>query len=240
MVRIYTLKDLSFMLVHIPKVLNSEQLALVRTKLDHAGAAWVDGRVTAGFQGAPVKNNQQVEELSPIAHELGDLVLALIERNPRFISACLPKAVYPPMFNRYSEGMNFGNHVDGSIRIVPGSGRRMRTDISVTLFLTDPSDYDGGELQIEDSFGMHSVKLDAGDMIVYPASSLHRVTPITRGTRVACFFWVHSMIRDEGQRTLLFEMDNAIQILNQTGADEAARSTLVGNYHNLVRMWAEA
>jgi PKHD-type hydroxylase len=228
------------MLVHIPKVLTPEQLKLMRDKLDRAGPAWVDGRVTAGFQGAPVKYNQQIDELSPVAHELGDIVLGQLERNPRFISACLPKAVYPPMFNRYGEGMHFGNHVDGSIRIAPGTGRRLRTDISATLFLTDPADYDGGELQMDDAFGMHSVKLAAGDMIVYPASSLHRVTPITRGTRVSCFFWVESMIRDDSQRTLLFDMDNAIQVLNRTGADETARATLVGNYHNLIRMWGEA
>jgi PKHD-type hydroxylase len=144
------------------------------------------------------------------------------------------------MFNLYSEGMTFGSHVDGSIRIVPGTGRRLRTDISATLFLSDPSEYDGGELQIDDAFGMHGAKLAAGDMIIYPASSLHRVTPITRGTRVASFFWVQSMIRDEAQRTLLFDMDNAIQTLNRTNADESARTALIGNYHNLVRMWGEA
>ena len=227
------------MLVHIEKVLSAEQVKLARGKLEATGAPWVDGRVTAGFQGAPVKFNQQIDELSPLARELGDLILAQLERHPRFISACLPLAVYPPMFNRYSEGMTFGSHVDGSIRIVPGSGRRLRTDISATLFLSEPSEYDGGELQIDDAFGMHGAKLTAGDMIVYPASSLHRVTPITRGTRIASFFWVQSMIRDESQRALLFDMDNAIQSLNRTGADEAARSTLVGNYHNLVRMWGE-
>jgi PKHD-type hydroxylase len=228
------------MLVHIEKLLSPEQVKLMRGKLDAAGAPWVDGRITAGFQGAPVKFNQQIDELSPLARELGDLILAQLERYPRFISACLPLAVYPPMFNRYGEGMRFGSHVDGSIRIVPGSGRRMRTDISATLFLSEPDEYDGGELQIDDAFGMHSAKLAAGDMIVYPASSLHRVTPITRGTRIASFFWVQSMIRDEAQRTLLFDMDNAIQALNRTGADETARTTLVGNYHNLVRMWGEA
>ncbi len=227
------------MLVHIEKVLSAEQVKLARGKLEATGAPWVDGRVTAGFQGAPVKFNQQIDELSPLARELGDLILAQLERHPRFISACLPLAVYPPMFNRYSEGMTFGSHVDGSIRIVPGSGRRLRTDISATLFLSEPSEYDGGELQIDDAFGMHGAKLTAGDMIVYPASSLHRVTPITRGTRIASFFWVQSMIRDESQRALLFDMDNAIQSLNRTGADESARSTLVGNYHNLVRMWGE-
>jgi len=227
------------MLVHIEKVLSLEQIKLARSKLEAPEAPWVDGRITAGFQGAPVKFNQQLDELSPLSRELGDLILAQLERHPRFISAALPLAVYPPMFNRYSEGMSFGSHVDGSIRIVPGSGRRLRTDISATLFLSEPDEYDGGELQVDDAFGMHGAKLAAGDMIVYPASSLHRVTPITRGTRIASFFWVQSMIRDEAQRTLLFDMDNAIQTLNRGGADEAARSTLVGNYHNLVRMWGE-
>ena len=228
------------MLVHIEKLLSPEQVRQIRGKLDAADAPWVDGRVTAGFQGAPVKFNQQLDELSPLARELGDHVLAQLERHPRFISACLPLAVYPPMFNRYGEGMAFGSHVDGAIRIVPGSGRRLRTDISATLFLSEPGEYEGGELQIDDAFGMHSVKLAAGDMIVYPASSLHRVTPITRGVRVASFFWVQSMIRDDVRRTLLFDMDNAIQKLNHSGADKGAHSTLVGNYHNLVRMWGDA
>ena len=228
------------MLIHIEKILSAEQVKFARGRLEAPAAPWVDGRVTAGFQGAPVKFNQQLDELSPLARELGDVIQAQLERHPRFISACLPLSVYPPMFNRYSEGMTFGSHVDGSIRIVPGSGRRLRTDISATLFLSEPGEYDGGELQIDDAFGMHSVKLAAGDMIVYPASSLHRVTPITRGARIASFFWVQSMIRDEAQRTLLFDMDNAIQALNRTGADESARSTLVGSYHNLIRMWGEA
>jgi len=227
------------MLVHIPEVLTSAQLRTIRLRLEMADDAWVDGRVTAGYQGAPVKRNEQIGELTPIARELGDMVTAQLERNPRFISACLPLSIYPPMFNRYGEGMTFGSHVDGSIRIVPGSGRRMRTDVSATLFLAEPDEYDGGELVIEDNYGTHTVKLAAGDMIVYPATSLHHVTPVTRGERLACFFWVQSMIRDEGQRTLLFELDNAIQTLNRTEADESARTTLIGNYHNLIRMWSE-
>ena len=227
------------MLTQISNVLTGEQLILLRNRLDSAGSAWVDGRVTAGFQGAPVKRNQQIEERSSVALALGDLVLGQLERHPRFISACLPSAVYPPMFNRYSEGMYFGTHVDGAIRIVPGTASRLRTDLSATLFLNDPADYDGGELQIEDAYGMHTVKLAAGDMVVYPASSLHQVTPITRGSRLACFFWVQSMVRDDAQRSLLFDLDNAIQTLNHTRADESARATLVGNYHNLLRMWAE-
>ncbi len=227
------------MLVRIPQVLNPEQLRHVRQALENAGPAWVDGRVTAGFQGAPVKNNQQIDEHSPVAHELGDLILAMLERNPLFISACLPDVIYPPMFNRYGEGMTFGSHVDGSIRIIPGSGgRKIRTDISATLFIAEPHEYDGGELQIEDSYGMHTVKLAAGDMIIYPSTSLHRVTPVTRGIRLASFFWIQSMVRDDGQRTLLYELDTAIQTLNRTQADDSARTTLVGNYHNLLRMWS--
>lgn len=227
------------MLVHIEKLLSPEQVRYIRNALEAEDAPWVDGRVTAGFQGAPVKFNQQIDETSQTARDLGDAILAMLERHPRFISACLPLSVYPPMFNRYSEGMTFGSHVDGSIRIVPGTGHRLRTDISATLFLSSPEEYDGGELQIDDAYGMHSIKLAAGDMIVYPATSMHRVTPITRGTRIASFFWVQSMIRDEAQRTLLYELDNAIQTLNQTNANEGARSTLVGNYHNLVRMWGQ-
>jgi PKHD-type hydroxylase len=227
------------MLVCVPQVLDANQLADIRDKLSHAGEAWVDGRVTAGYQGAPVKFNQQIDEQSQVAQQCQETVLRLLERNPLFISAALPNIVYPPMFNRYGEGMTFGAHVDGSVRIHPHTGRKIRTDISATLFLTDPAEYDGGELQIEDTYGNQSVKLAAGDMVIYPASSLHQVTPITRGTRLACFFWVQSLIRDDTQRALLFDMDNAIQKLNQTGADESARRTLIGCYHNLLRQWSE-
>jgi len=221
------------MLVRIPQVLNAEQLAMLREQLDHAGDAWMDGRVTAGYSGAPVKFNQQIDERSEAAAQCQHLVLSALERNPLFISAVLPNIVYPPMFNRYSEGMTFGLHVDGGVRLHP------RTDVSATLFLSDPASYDGGELQIEDTYGVHSVKLAAGDMVVYPSTSLHQVTPITRGVRVGCFFWIQSLIRDDGQRALLFDMDNAIQTLNQTNADERARRTLVGCYHNLLRQWSD-
>jgi PKHD-type hydroxylase len=227
------------MLVVIPQVLNAEQVSAVRERLEHAGEAWVDGRVTAGYSGAPVKFNQQIDERSDVALECQRLVLGMLERNPRFISAALPNIVYPPMFNRYSEGMTFGAHVDGSVRIHPHDGRKLRTDISATLFLSPRDSYDGGELQVQDTYGMHAVKLEAGDMVVYPATSLHQVTPITRGTRVASFFWIQSLVRDDTQRALLFDMDNAIQRLNQTGADEEARRTLVGCYHNLLRQWSE-
>jgi len=227
------------MLIAIPKLLDAQQLNAVRQLLDQAGPAWVDGRVTAGYQGAAVKYNQQIDERSDVAVQCQRIILSALERNPRFISAALPNMVYPPMFNRYSEGMTFGAHVDGSVRIDPHTGRKLRTDISATLFLSDPSSYDGGELQIHDTYGVHSAKLEAGDVLVYPATSLHQVTPVTRGVRTACFFWVQSLVRDDGQRSTLFDMDNAIQTLNQTNADEIARRTLVGCYHNLLRQWSD-
>jgi PKHD-type hydroxylase len=226
------------MLVCIPKVLDAAQLVSVRERLDRSNA-WVDGRVTAGYQGAPVKFNQQIDELSEVAAACQRIIVPALERHPLFISAVLPNVVYPLMFNRYSEGMTFGAHVDGSVRIHPHDGRKIRTDVSATLFLTNPEDYDGGELQVEDTYGRHSIKLAAGDMVVYPATSLHNVTPVTRGVRTSCFFWAQSLIRDDQQRALLYEMDNAIQRLNQTNADETARRSLIGCYHNLVRQWSE-
>jgi PKHD-type hydroxylase len=227
------------MLVCVPNVLDAAQLVSVRERLDRANEAWVDGRVTAGYQGAPVKFNQQVDERSAVALACQRIIVSALERNPIFISAVLPNVIYPPMFNRYSEGMKFGAHVDGSVRLHPRDGRKLRTDVSATLFLTNPDEYDGGELQVEDTFGRHSVKLGAGDMVVYPATSLHQVAPITRGTRTSCFFWVQSLVRDDSQRALLYEMDGAIQRLNQTNADEVARRSLIGCYHNLVREWSE-
>ena len=226
------------MLVCIPNVLDAAQIVSLRERLDRANS-WVDGRITAGYQGAPVKFNQQIDELSDVAMACQRIVVSALERHPTFISAVLPNAIYPPMFNRYGEGMKFGAHVGGSVRINPQTGAKLRTDVSATLFLTNPDDYDGGELQIEDTFGRHSIKLGAGDMVVYPATSLHQVTPITRGTRTACFFWVQSLIREDSQRALLHDMDNAIQRLNQTDADEIARRSLIGCYHNLVRQWSE-
>ncbi|UEP37195.1 Fe2+-dependent dioxygenase [Burkholderia ambifaria] len=226
------------MLVHIPNVLTTEQVSMVRDRLDRAGDAWVDGRATAGYTGAPVKRNQQIAEHSPIARELGDVILAALERNPLFISAALPNQVYPPLFNRYEGGMTFGSHVDGAVRVLP-NGVKLRTDVSVTLFLSAPDEYDGGELVIEDAYGVQQVKLPAGDMIVYPATSLHQVTPVTRGVRVASFFWVQSLVRSDAQRALLFDMDTAIQRLNASGADTVACRSLVGCYHNLLRIWSE-
>lgn len=227
------------MLISVPNLLDPEEVKTVRDHLDQAGDAWVDGRVTAGYQGAPVKFNQQIDERSDVARVCQKIIVGALERHPLFISAALPNVVYPPMFNRYSEGMNFGAHVDGSFRIHPHTGQKLRTDVSATLFLSNPADYDGGELHMEDTYGVHTVKLAAGDMVIYPASSLHLVTPVTRGVRVACFFWVQSLVPDDGRRSLLFEMDNAIQRLNQTGADDAARRTLIGCYHNLLRQWGQ-
>jgi len=227
------------MLLTIPGALPPEPLQALRARLEQAGAAWVDGRVTAGYSGAPVKHNEQIDERSELARECQRLVLAHLERHPRFISAALPNEVYAPMFNRYGPGMSFGAHVDGSVRIHPHSGRKLRTDVSATLFLNDPADYDGGELRVHDQYGVHAVKLAAGDLVVYPATSLHEVTPVTRGTRLACFFWVQSLVRDDAQRALLFDLDNAIQRLNQTDADADARRTLVGTYHNLIRLWSD-
>ena len=227
------------MLITIDQALAPDQVADIRALLMSAGDAWVDGRVTAGYQGAPMKFNEQIDEASDVAARCQAIVLATLERHPLFISAALPNLVYPPMFNRYRDGMTFGAHVDGAVRLDPRSGRKLRTDVSATLFLSDPGDYDGGELEVSDTYGEHSVKLNAGDLLLYPATSLHRVTPVTRGERLASFFWVQSLVADDGQRTLLYDLDCAIQQLNRTDADETARRTLVGCYHNLLRQWAQ-
>ena len=227
------------MMLAIPEVLTPDQVSGLRQML-LASDAWVDGRATAGWQGAPVKRNQQIDERSEMAARAGAMVLQVLEAHPLFISAALPNRVYPPMFNRYGEGMAFGAHVDGGVRIDPRTGGKLRTDLSATLFLSDPGDYDGGELEVADAYGVQAVKLNAGDLILYPASSLHQVTPITRGERLASFFWVQSLVREDSRRKILFEMDQAIQTLNRTGADDEARAGLVGCYHNLLREWAEA
>ena len=226
------------MLLHVSQVLDAERVREFRSALDNA--AWSDGRATAGHQGAQVKRNLQVDESSLVARELGDTILAALERNPRFISAALPNRVYPPMFNRYEVGMQFGSHVDGAVRLIPGTGIKIRTDLSATLFLNPPDAYAGGELLIEDTYGLHSVKLPAGHLILYPAGSLHQVSAVTRGTRFASFFWVQSLVRDDAQRTLLFDLDTAIQRLDASHADEASRTHLTGCYHNLLRMWSDA
>jgi PKHD-type hydroxylase len=227
------------MLVQVPKVLDGGQLQRLRQSLADAGDAWVDGRATAGHQGAQVKRNLQIGEDSPLARELGGVILAALEKNPLFISAALPNRVYPPMFNRYEDGMQFGNHVDGAVRLLPGTGIKLRTDLSATLFISAPQDYDGGELLIEDTSGVQKVKLPAGDMLLYPATSLHRVTPVTRGARLASFFWVQSMVRDDAKRALLFDLDMAIIRLTREQAGEEALVALTGCYHNLLRLWTD-
>ena len=227
------------MFLRIPNVLSEAELTTVREALSGEAAPWVDGRVTAGYLGAPVKNNHQLEESSAMARELSGLVLAQLERNALFISAVLPNKVYPPMFNRYGEGMHFGTHVDGTVRSLPGSAHRLRTDLSATLFLSPLHSYDGGELVVESDLGNQTARLAAGDMIVYTATSRHRVNMITRGTRLASVFWIQSLIRDDGQREQLFELDRSIQRLTQTGADSDSLVRLAAHYHSLLRRWTE-
>jgi PKHD-type hydroxylase len=225
------------MLLRIPQVLSSDELAHCRERL--VGAAWSDGRITAGHQSAKVKDNLQLAQDSTEARELGALVVGALEHSPLFISAALPKHIFPPLFNKYEPDMGFGVHVDNAIRQIPGTPRRLRTDVSATLFISAPEDYDGGELIVEDTFGTHNVKLPAGDMILYPATSLHRVAPVTRGARIASVFWIESMVKDDGERTLLFNLDRAVVQLGQTKADESALVQLTALYHNLVRKWGE-
>jgi PKHD-type hydroxylase len=224
-------------LLTVPDLLTPERVAQARQRLDEAD--WVDGRVTAGAQSARAKENEQLPEDHPAARELGDLILNALGQNPLFISAALPSKVFPPLFNRYRGGHAFGIHVDNAIRQVPGTPHRIRTDLSATLFLSSPDEYDGGELQIEDTYGLHSVKLPAGDLVLYPSTSLHQVQPVTRGMRVASFFWIQSMVRDDGARTLLFDLDTAIQRVNLDTPAHAAAVPLTGVYHNLLRRWAE-
>ncbi len=230
------------MLITIENVLTADQVKAARTRL--AAAEWVDGRVTAGYQAQEVKRNAQIPENSPAAKELGEVVLSGLARSPRFMSAALPLRVFPPMFNSYAGGQTFGTHVDTAIRQLSSTGQRIRTDLSATLFLTPPEEYDGGELIVEDSYGEKQVKLPAGDMVLYPATSLHRVEPVTRGDRISSFFWIQSMIRQDAHRTLLFELDQSIQRLAasdaaQTPDVKASSVQLTGVYHNLLRQWAE-
>ena len=203
-------------------------------------AKWVDGRMTAGHLSAKAKHNLQVAEGTPEAREMGEVIVTALERNPLFMSAALPLRVFPPLFNRYEPGMAFGAHVDNAIRQVAGSPLRVRTDLSATLFLTPPEEYDGGELVVDDTYGAHSVKLPAGDMILYPATSLHRVIPVTRGARLASIFWVQSMVRDDGERSLLFDLDMAISQVSEATPDNPGVVALTSCYHNLLRRWADA
>jgi PKHD-type hydroxylase len=225
------------MLLCIPDVLTPDEVARARQLLD--AAEWVDGRVTAGYQSAQAKDNMQVPENHPAARQAGDMITAALGRNQLFLSAALPLRVFPPLFNRYMLGQAFGTHVDNAIRQAPGTPHRIRTDISATLFLTRPEDYDGGELVVEDTYGVHNVKLPAGHMVLYPATSLHHVKPVSRGQRVSSFFWIQSLIRDDGQRTILFDMDTAIQRISRDHPEHPSAVQLTGVYHNLVRQWAE-
>ena len=226
------------MLVCIPDVLSKQEVAEFRGIMD--AASWEDGRSTAGAQSALVKKNEQLPPNGEVARALGQRIIKALTSNPLFISAAIPLHIFPPLFNRYGPGHHFGIHVDNAVRGDPLTGLRIRTDMSVTLFLSEPDEYDGAELIVEDYYGSHEVKLPAGHLVLYPASSLHMVTPITRGTRVASFFWLQSMIRDERARSMIFDLDNAIQTLVQRlGRDDPETVKLTGIYHNLIRHWAE-
>jgi PKHD-type hydroxylase len=225
------------MLLHIPEVLNKDQMKICRDLL--AKAEWADGRVTAGTQAAKVKNNRQLPEDGPEAKQLRALVLEALSKSALFFTAALPKRIYPPLFNRYSgEANSFGNHVDNAIRTHPVTAQHVRTDMSFTLFLADPDDYDGGELVIEDGFAGRPVKLPAGDLILYPSYSVHRVEPVTRGARLACFSWLESMVREPQHRELLYELDMAILAQREQYGDTDISVRLTSCYHNLMRMWA--
>jgi PKHD-type hydroxylase len=227
------------MLIQIPKVLTPDQAGQFRQALSEAD--WTDGRETAGYLSSRVKNNAQLPELHPLALQLGNRVLDALDRSAQFRSAALPLKIVPPLFNRYAVGQAYGAHVDGGVRPVAGSSVRVRTDLSATLFLSDPAEYDGGELMIEDTFGSRAVKLPAGDLLLYPSTSVHRVMPVTRGARLASFFWIQSMVRDNEQRSVLYEVDTLVQKLGGQGSaqhEEALR--LAGVYHNLLRFWADS
>ena len=227
------------MLLTIPNLLSRTQVTQCRTALDQA--EWVDGNVTSGPQSALAKNNRQIAEGTPLARQVGDLIQDALGASSLFIAAALPLKVFPPLFNRYDSGQAFGTHVDNAIRHLRGTNFRIRSDLSATLFLSEPEEYDGGELTVEDTYGVQRVKLAAGDLVLYPSTSLHHVTPVTRGTRVSSFFWIQSMVRDDGQRTLLFQMDAAIQqLVAQLGNADARVISLTGVYHNLLRRWADS
>jgi len=225
------------MMIKIPQVLDAEQLTQCRAALENA--AWADGRLSAGYLSQSAKNNAQLADTDPTALELGDMILVALEKNALFTSAALPLKVLPPLFNRYAEGQTYGPHIDGAIRPAGGTAERIRTDLSATLFLSPPQSYGGGELVVRDTFGERSTKLAAGDMVLYPGTSVHRVEPITRGVRLAAFFWIQSMVRDNTQRTVLFELDTAIQRLAREVPQHAALVDLAGVYHNLLRGWAD-
>jgi PKHD-type hydroxylase len=224
-------------LIQVPEVLTREQVKRFREALD--ATEWVDGKITAGYQSGRVKDNAQLSESNPVAADLGRQIVDALNRSPVFVSAALPKKIFPPLFNRYQGGQSFGNHIDNSVRRVPATGEYVRTDLSVTLFLSDPDEYDGGELVIEDTYGTQSVKLPAGDAVLYPSTSLHHVRPVTRGARVSSFFWLQSMVRSDAQRSLLLTLDVAIQRLATDVPDHPSAVDLTGVYHNLLRQWVE-
>ncbi len=225
------------MLLHIPDVLTAEQVAGMRAAM--VDADWTDGRQTVGPQGAKVKRNLQLPDASPLRRQLGEQVIAALTRHPLYHAAALPLRIISPRFNRYEGGGEYGFHIDGAVMSTGHGDEHVRSDISCTLFLAEPDEYDGGELIVSDTYGEHEVKLPAGHAIVYPSSSLHRVTPVTRGARIAAFFWVQSLVRDDGARRLLLELDTSIRELSATGTDQAAILRLTGVYHNLLRRWAE-
>jgi PKHD-type hydroxylase len=226
------------MLVCVPEVLSKTEVAAFREVMD--AAAWEDGRSTAGAQSAMVKNNAQLPPNGELARKLGERVIKALTANPLFISAAIPLHIFPPLFNRYGVGQHFGVHVDNAVRGDPLTGMRIRTDLSVTLFLSEPDEYDGGELIVEDYYGSQEVKLPAGHLVLYPATSLHTVTPITRGLRVASFFWLQSTIRDSHARSMIFDLDSAIQgLIGRLGRNDPEIVRLSGLYHNLIRYWAE-
>lgn len=225
------------MLIHIPEILSKQQVADFRARLQRAD--WVDGKATVGVQGAQVKKNRQLPIDSVVARELGEIILKALYANPVFMAAALPLRIVPPLFNAYAGGEHYGFHVDGAIRLLPGSHLSLRTDVSSTLFLSEPDEYDGGELIVQDTYGSHEVKLPAGDLILYPSTSLHQVEPVTRGERVCSFFWAQSMVRDDWQRNLLYELDCNIQSLRQKIGDSEEIVSLTGHYHNLLRQWAQ-
>ncbi|MDD2051918.1 Fe2+-dependent dioxygenase [Pseudomonas putida] len=225
------------MLLHIPGLFSREEVQRIREALEQAD--WADGKITAGYQSAKAKHNLQLPEGHPLALEIGAAMIERLWRNPLFMSAALPHKVFPPLFNCYTEGGNFDFHIDNAVRQPKGNPERIRTDLSSTLFFSDPDDYDGGELVIQDTYGSREVKLPAGDLVLYPGTSLHKVNPVTRGARLASFFWTQSLVREDSQRTLLFEMDGAIQSLTRDVPDHPALIQLTGNYHNLLRRWVE-
>lgn len=225
------------MMLHIPDVLTTAEVAFIRTALADAG--WIDGRATVGEQGAKVKRNRQLAESSPLGIRLGEIVLAALKNNPLFFAAALPKTTISPLFNCYGGGEHYGLHVDGAVRAVPGTAAAIRTDLSCTLFLSSPDEYEGGELVVMDTYGAHEVKLPAGDLILYPSGSLHRVEPVVRGERISAFFWTQSMVRDDRQRSMLFELDRHICALRARIGDTDEVLGLTGHYHNLLRQWAD-